>query len=304
MYELFAPLYESKTGRMIAVGEFYQDAGELVKRTNEAIRLSWVVVSTIGVSLWLFLLVLVRAGSTTIEKQKRLLKQQLREQSRLRLNNNELAGQIRSAMCEVERIDTQIEREVALDLHDGAAQLLSFALLKLDLLEEAALMEPARGELVALRNVLNDALQDIRSIAGGLFLPQTENADIVTVVRAVIDSYTRLTGRSVKAALDDPSGPIDSQTVRCVARVAREALANGFKHAAGVGQEISLKFHADRLTIAISDDGPGLTAEPQNRVGLRGMVARVQALNGQLSTTNKATKGTIVTVSIPLSNRL
>ena len=302
MYELFAPLYESKTGRMIAVGEYYQDARELVRRTNAATRLSWVLISTLGALLWLFLLILVRAGSTTIEKQKRLLKQQLREQSRLRLDNDVLAGQIQRAMHEVERIDTQVEREVALDLHDGAAQLLSFAILKVDLLEET-LVEPARGEMAALRNVLNDALQDIRSIAGGLFLPQTDDADIVTVVRAVINSYTHLTGRRVKAALDPPLGPIDNLTIRCVARVVREALANGFKHAAGLGQEISLKFPADRLTLEISDEGPGLIAEPGTRLGLKGMVARVQALNGQLSIANRTTTGTILTVSIPVNNR-
>ena len=103
-----------------------------------------------------------------------------------RSEHNELSGRqfpvdpcliqahaVRDAVCDVKhQIHAAHERhlcQIGSDLHDGPAQMLALALLRLDALA------PAHPEATAeIQDVINHALREIRDISVGLVLPELE----------------------------------------------------------------------------------------------------------------------------------
>src|SRR5258705_6216983 len=130
LYEIFAPLYKSVTGKIIGIAEFYQTADELfgARTVPEA----WFVVGGSALGMFIVLFAIVHRGSVRIEQQRLTLKRRLREQARLRRTNSELEKRMRDALMQAARIDDLIQRRLGAELHDGPAQLLAFVLVRLD----------------------------------------------------------------------------------------------------------------------------------------------------------------------------
>ena len=84
-------------------------------------------------------------------------------------------------------------------------------------------------------------------------------------------------------------------------RVIQEALTNVAKHAATDTADVRLAYGRDRLTITVTDDGPGRTAPtPGPGYGLIGMRERVQSAGGRLRTGPRRGGGFEVTADLPL----
>ena len=177
LYEVFAPLYKSGSGEVIAVGEFYENATDLLGEMTMATRNAWLVVAGSALVMLSALFAIVYRGSTTIERQRALLRERLREQTRLRQNHSALEARMRTALSETARIDEQVQRRLGVELHDGPVQLVSFVLLRLDEMKSA--LAGVRGSADTIEEVrasASRALKEIRSIASGLLLPGIDDA--------------------------------------------------------------------------------------------------------------------------------
>jgi len=79
----------------------------------------------------------------------------------------------------------------------------------------------------------------------------------------------------------------------CAFRFVQEALTNAFRHAGGIGQHVRLRCSNGRMSIEVSDAGPGF--EPgkvmRNGLGLAGLRDRVESLGG-LFKIDSSPKGT------------
>lgn len=305
LYEIFAPLYELGTGRVVAVAEFHENAGDVVDEVSRTASSSWLIVGGSFLAMLVTLFAIVYRGSTVIEQQRSLLKRKLREQARLRRANSHLETKIRHALKESSRIDDLIQRRLGAELHDGPAQLVALLLLRLDEISTAPQATPASADLVnELRQVASDALKDIRSISHGLFLPSVDVTDsLVGVLEKVVRDHERRTNSVVAwSASDMPeNAPID--VIRCVGRVVQEALNNSFKHAGAAGQTVSVAVNGPMLTLSVSDSGPGIR-EPEapstNKLGVKSMKYRIEAVGGTLELKSQKGTGTEVRCKIPI----
>ncbi|MEJ2711413.1 MAG: ATP-binding protein [Anaerolineales bacterium] len=85
-------------------------------------------------------------------------------------------------------------------------------------------------------------------------------------------------------------------------RIAQEALNNALKHAQASQVQVTLKQDQDtgNLVLAISDNGTGFDTQMRSGgVGLRGMRARADELNGKLWIESEPGQGTRVSVEVP-----
>ena len=80
--------------------------------------------------------------------------------------------------------------------------------------------------------------------------------------------------------------------------VVAEALANAQKHAGASRVTVTARIDADRLLVAVYDDGAG-GADPEGE-GLRGLVDRVEALGGTLEVDSPAGQGTRARAQLPI----
>jgi signal transduction histidine kinase len=300
LYEVFAPLYRNGTGEIIAVAEFYEAANELEE--TSAIRNRWLFAGSSALGMFGVLLAMVGRGSARIERQKSLLKSKLREESRLRRTNGQLNKRIREALTETARIDDLAQRRLGAELHDGPAQSLAFVLLRLDEIEACSAAHPSRAIIDEVRRATAEALTEIRAISNDLFFPADDTNDLISVLRAVIGSHEQRARRKVRFEAQDVPNELPPEVVRCVARVVQEALNNSAKHAGAAHREVFARVENDCLVVSIVDDGPGIERATfsAEKLGMKGMRYRVEAVDGVFELASNNARGLKVCCRIPI----
>lgn len=233
---------------------------------------------------------------------------------KLSLANERLTAQIRWQLDEVrasrqrlvlaeERARQRIER----DLHDGAQQRLTAAMLALRVAQtEAQRTAPeVAARLDPIGREVQQAIEEIRELArgvrpaaldGGLGPAVEELAERAAVPVTVRCSATRL--------------PHDVETTAYF--VVSEALTNAVRHAAAGHVEVAIDGDAAALVVRVRDDGIGIgrRIEPGERpadassggTGLIGLFDRVDAHSGTLSVETAPDGGTVLEVRLPCAS--
>jgi signal transduction histidine kinase len=241
-------------------------------------------------------------GSRTIEGQHVPLESRNSALSELLRQNEDLRQRLESVVRRATEDAERQLRRLGADLHDGPAQLLALALLKLDLLAEDS--EEMPGERQMIRSVLQDALSEIRNISAGLALPAIDKLSLAQALIVVATEHERRT--STRVSCEFPTGFIDlSYTIKlCLCRFVQEGLSNAFKHAGGVGQTVSAIWTDTMIEVAVGDAGPGLDPAPREgkrpALGLIGLHNRLESLGGHLTITGQVGGGTRLTAYLPV----
>lgn len=181
---------------------------------------------------------------------------------------------------------TEAERgRLARDLHDVPLQGLAGVILRLDRVPEA------REENVALREVA----AELRAIATELRPPILDDLGLPAAIGSLI-SATRRTSEGFEiadqvrdATNDGGSGRPPASVEIAVYRIVQEALANALRHSGGHHIVVEGVVAAERITLAVRDDGSGLAqaaldrATREGHLGVHSMRQRAQAVGAELS---------------------
>jgi signal transduction histidine kinase len=193
-------------------------------------------------------------------------------------------------------------------MHDGPAQLISLALLRLDALQPKAQVSDAelpREDYVRIHSALSDALAEIRNMSAGLILPELDTLSPADALWIVVRNHERRTDTMVKCDVSRLPASLSNPLKTCLYRLTQEALSNAFRHGGGVGQSVEGYECDGRLTVRISDNGRGFSVEERmlssHGLGLKGMRDRVAALGGVLEIESKPGGGTRLTAHFELS---
>jgi signal transduction histidine kinase len=309
LLEVYSPVRLSGTNEVIAVAEFYQTVDSLNQEIAAAQRRSWLVVGGTTLVIYLLLAGFVRRASDTIEQQQATLNEQISRLTELLGQNQELHERVRRAAGSVATLNERLLRRIGSELHDGPAQDLGLALLKLDALighwEEKHQNTPGSvEELSSIQSAIQNAHKEIRAISGGLSLPQLAELSLPETVIRAVRAHERRTGSRVKLDIT----PLPEQAALpvkiTVYRVLQESLNNAYRHAGGANQQIRAFMDGDVLALEISDEGPGFVSQPtatfNGHLGLTGMRERVESLGGTFSVKSEIGKGTQVTARLAL----
>jgi signal transduction histidine kinase len=183
------------------------------------------------------------------------------------------------------------------NLHDGAQQRLVSVALELSMVASKLETDPAAArELLATAQAdLAHGLKELRELARGIHpIVLTERglgaALDALVARAPLHvDLTTLPG-------DRLAAPVEAAAYYVVA----ESITNVAKYAHASSATVSIGRSNGTATVTVSDDGVG-GADPASGSGLRGLAARVEALNGRLDIDSPAGAGTRITAEIPLT---
>jgi signal transduction histidine kinase len=150
----------------------------------------------------------------------------------------------------------------------------------------------AQALLAEARQGTREALEELRNLARGIHPPVLADRGL----EAAISALASRTPLRVNVAVDVPGRP--PRAVETAAYfVVAEALANTGKHAHAEAVDIDVHEDGGRLVVSVVDDGDG-GADPGGG-GLRGLVNRVQALDGSLEVTSPAGGPTTIRAVIP-----
>ena len=285
LLEIYVPIRATGDDRIVAVADFFTHAGMLKAGLDTARLHSWIAVGVVALLQIILLYGIVSRGNKTIESQRARLIDARRES----IETNE-----------------HFLRRVSADLHDGPAQLISLALLRLDSLRPLLAADHSRpDEFEKIRAALQDGLRDIRQLSAGLAPPHIEAQTLRKVLELAIRQHERRTGTAVDATIGALPEGISPLYKLCLYRFVQEGLNNAYRHAAGAGQTVQVDSNGEEFSIEVADTGPGFS--PSNsgfgdRLGLAGLRDRVESLGGKFSVETQPGSGTKVRASFPVAH--
>lgn len=285
LLEIYNPVLQPWSGEVVAVSEFYEIATDFEQNLRQARWLSWLAVGSATLVFFLILSAIVVRGSRTIDRQSRALNARVGELSNLLALNRSLRLRVLGASQRATALNERFLRRIGADLHDGPAQLVALAALRLDspaMTDPAVEGEKRDREIVAIKSSLDDAMCEIRSICNGLMLPHVETAELPELLAMAVRAHQQRTGAAVELSVSGTARSLPSSEKLCIYRFVQEALNNGFRHAGGVGQSVTQTFEDGRLVVEVGDCGPGFDpAEIRAEgLGLAGLRERVESLGG------------------------
>ena len=289
LLEIYSPIREPWSGEVVAVAEFYENATEISAILRTARLESWLLVASVAAATMALLWGIVARGSSTIQRQRQALTERVAELSALLAQNRTLRRRVQKASRSASAINERYLRRIGADLHDGPAQLVALAALRMDseaLVSQTATIGARRKEIEAIRSSLDEAMAEIRSICSGLVLPHIETSDLRRIIELAAAAHEQRTGSRVTRPGDVASVSLSAPEKICIFRFVQETLNNAYRHAGGSDQAISVAMQDGRLTVAVSDGGPGFDLQSigaTDGLGLAGLKERVESIGGQFA---------------------
>jgi signal transduction histidine kinase len=311
LLEIYVPIRQENSDRIIAVVEFYERADQLERDIFHAKVESWLIIGGVALVAVLALFGIVGRGNRIIEEQRRALQGRISELAAALSQNETLRGRVERASQRVAEINERYLRRLGSELHDGPAQLLGLALLRLDAIRPKPIPSNRwdawsnSAEVDMIRNALTEALNEIRNISFGLSLPALDRLSMAEAIDLAVRTHTRRTETNVKTDIASDLGACETHAVKATAfRFVQEALNNATRHAGAQGLRVRACRERGMVLIEVSDSGPGFDYDKQtegDRLGLLGMRERVESMGGSFTVASgDGHAGTSLRASLPL----
>jgi signal transduction histidine kinase len=285
LLEIYVPIHEKGGDNIVAVAQVFADAARLKAELDGARLESWIAVCGVALLQIILLYGIVWRGNKTIESQRAVL--------------------VDGRRASVEMSERFLHR-VGADLHDGPAQLVGLALLRLDTLRPLLSGEPSKSEeFDKIRTVLQDCLREIRHLSAGLAPPHLDSLPLRKVLELAVRQHEQRTGSAVNAAIGKLPTSMSPLHKVCIYRFVQEGLNNAYRHAAGIGQTVHVVSDGRELTVEVADKGPGFSPAKSgggDGLGLAGLRDRVESLGGKFSLEAQSGSGTRLRASFQVAD--
>jgi signal transduction histidine kinase len=313
LLELYTPVRLRGTEQVIAVAEFYERVDELESEIAMAQQRSWLIVAAATTGMYLLLAGFIQRVSNTIVRQQIERGAQVSRLTELLQQNAELHQRVQRAASRTAALNERILRRISAELHDGPAQDLGLALLRLDHVVARAESAPAgrtngsndAQDLAAVKGSISHALQEVRAISTGMGLPELKHLTLGETLSRVVRTHERRTSSKVQLQLVDVPDQAPLPIKITLYRVVQEALSNAFRHAGGAAQQVKLAYTPGELQLVVSDAGPGFDSmgeqSSEEHLGLVGMRERVESLGGIFRIESTLGSGTRISVRLALT---
>ena len=226
--------------------------------------------------------------------------------SRIQSERDEIAyrEKLRELAADLNRLDEDIRRETAANVHDGALQSLAVARMRAGKL--LADYPECRESLTVLDELITSAIDDLRS----LIQRMAPTVLYELGLEQALQTYAHDVSRAIDAevSLDIQSDlPTGSDAVQVVLyRACRELVTNAIKHAKASVIAVELWQNSGELKLKVKDNGVGIEESHHRRamargagLGLFSLREKLARMDGSIRIRNTS-DGTEVIVSIPI----
>jgi signal transduction histidine kinase len=239
------------------------------------------------------------AASDPMNPSKAKLVQDLAAQAGLVLRNVRLIEELRASRQRLVKAQDEERRRLERNIHDGAQQQLVALAMKLGLAGLFVDKDPAQAKtlLEQLKGEAQDALDDLRDLARGIYPPLLSDQGLP----AALEAQVRRATLSV-AVEADGVGRYPQEAEAAIYFCVLEALQNVAKYAGASRALVRLHQEEGALRFEVEDDGAGFDPEARpHGTGLQGMADRLAALGGELAVHSAPGAGTTITGRLPVA---
>ena len=210
---------------------------------------------------------------------------------------------------EVLEAENRERKRIGEELHESLSQVLHMAKLTLSSLniKDPALTPKQAGIIHSAINLINTAFEELRNISHNLTPFLLKEKGLTSVVNEMLIKIGKTNNCVVSFEEVGFENRLDSFLETNLYRVIQEIFGNILRHAGAT--EINCQFvRTDKdLTIMIEDNGKGFDvgrARASDGIGILNIYSRIENLNGTVLIDSVLGRGTIITIIVPLTNRL
>ena len=211
------------------------------------------------------------------------------------LANADARERLTASRAELVEVGDAERRRLERNLHDGAQQRLVSVALQLTMATSKLRSDPGGAQklLSTAQHDLTQGLEELRELARGIHPALLTERGLGPALAALV------TRSPLPVEISElPAARLDAPVEAAAYYVVAEAVTNVAKYAHASHATVSVVKSDGRATVTVCDDGVG-GADPASGSGLRGLAARVEALNGRLEVDSPSEGGTRVEAEIP-----
>ncbi len=204
--------------------------------------------------------------------------------------------------AEVRRAAIEERARLSRELHDGLAQDLWLAKLKLSRLAALPDLAPEATVLCdELEDAVDSGLAEARQAVLALRVVDQPNASFAELMGRYIDDFGDRFGLRAEFACGDDVPRLATRAEAELLRIAQEALTNVRRHADATVVRVRVEVVGGRVVLTIRDNGRGFDqgAIGEAGFGLTSMRERAALIGARFSVTSRDHDGTCVTVDLP-----
>jgi signal transduction histidine kinase len=231
------------------------------------------------------------------------------EHRRLVLAEREARASLEQLSRQLLQLQDQERRRIARELHDTTGQSLVALNVNLAIINKSAdrLNEKTRRILQESISLIEQCLQEVRTLSYLLHPPVMEELGLASALRWYAEGFTERSGISVELEMQQLPR-LAQVTETTLFRIVQECLTNIHRHSGSPTAQIRLSMDSNEIVLEVQDQGRGIPEEnlrkrlnesPRLGVGITGMRERVRQLGGQLEISS-GEGGTTVKTILPL----
>ena len=215
--------------------------------------------------------------------------------------------QIKNEVHQKELLATQLEiqqatmQHIGRELHDNIGQKLTLAsLYTQQLLYENKVCEEG-GKIDQVSEIINQSLQDLRSLSKTLTDDNINQKDIVTLIQKEVDNASALKKCKIHFNHNLECLDLDFVYKNVLLRITQEFIQNSIKHSKCENIFIKLNTTEENLwELKINDDGIGFDINKilSNGIGLTNMKNRTAIIGAEFSLESNENRGTMIEVKL------
>jgi signal transduction histidine kinase len=215
-----------------------------------------------------------------------------------------LLSQVRGLRERAETAEAHVCDEISRQLHEGIGQELTVVGWELDdIRERSDDSKRVAAAATRLRERITASQDAVRRLAINLRRRSIDQSTASSEARAHIEWFAKQTGMGTELRGEQLLSQLSPEGAHCAFRVIQEALTNVAKHAQATIAEVEIsEVPNDRIQIAVTDDGRGMTHGDRDKpasLGLIGLEERLRSVGGSLHIAAATFGGTRLCAVIP-----
>lgn len=261
---------------------------EKSERRSQAYRMYLTIGAALSLVLIAFLVWRTRTQKIINSQEEQIHKQRLQEL--------EQSKKIESAKALLSGQDKERVR-ISEEIHDKLGGTLVAARMWSEL--GGSDKEEANENVVRTKNLLDQAIEDARTIAHNLHPSALTKFGLPSALQELIESFCFPNGPTITADISEVRS-LDPQQEFQLYRITQEVLNNAIKHSAASAIKIALfEDEKNQVNLSISDNGKGFNPSlVKEGIGLKTIHSRVNSLSAVVSIDSSPGKGTTYTVTL------
>ncbi|MCX5993248.1 MAG: histidine kinase [Chloroflexi bacterium] len=210
---------------------------------------------------------------------------------------------------QITRVQEEERKYIARELHDTTVQTLVALIYQMDnfLAGKPDLTVPETERLNAVYKRLKWAVEEVRRFSRQLRPPVLDDLGLLPVLEWLAGELKKMYDMQVEVVISGEQKKLQPDTELALFRIIQEALINAARHARVSSAGVAIEYLEDCVRVSVTDRGVGFdqagkiaTLPRDGKLGLAGILERVQMLDGKVDIVSVMGKGTTINVEIPL----